>query len=126
VSSDTKRGVYVSILNIIQGDVDPADVHKSLQRIREKKIAKFIPWGPASIQVSACPVDLRSTLTSGRAVETVTLREDGAPRERSHVGESQQHLFGKCRWQLMQGCGCSALQGYLQVVRWPDEAQGVP
>ena len=25
-------------------------VHKSLQRIRERKLANFIPWGPASIQ----------------------------------------------------------------------------
>ncbi|TRY77837.1 hypothetical protein TCAL_06806, partial [Tigriopus californicus] len=28
------------------------DVHKSLQRIRERKLAGFIPWGPASIQVA--------------------------------------------------------------------------
>ncbi len=27
-------------------------VHKSLQRIRERKLARFIPWGPASIQVA--------------------------------------------------------------------------
>eukprot|EP00047_Mylnosiga_fluctuans_P005135 m.238648 g.238648 ORF g.238648 m.238648 type:complete len:470 (+) comp13334_c0_seq1:39-1448(+) len=43
---------YISILNIIQGDVDPTQVHKSLQRIRERKLANFIPWGPASIQVA--------------------------------------------------------------------------
>lgn len=36
----------------IQGEVDPTQVHKSLQRIRERKLAQFIPWGPASIQVS--------------------------------------------------------------------------
>lgn len=29
-------------------------VHKSLQRIRERKLAQFIPWGPASIQVCVC------------------------------------------------------------------------
>ena len=29
-----------------------SQVHKSLQRIRERKLANFIPWGPASIQVS--------------------------------------------------------------------------
>mmetsp|Transcript_60472 Transcript_60472/g.153672 ORF Transcript_60472/g.153672 Transcript_60472/m.153672 type:complete len:468 (+) Transcript_60472:77-1480(+) len=52
VSCSTRRGVYVSILNIIQGDVDPTQVHKSLQRIRERKLAKFIKWGPASIQVA--------------------------------------------------------------------------
>jgi len=43
---------YISILNIIQGDVDPTDVHQSLLRIRERQLATFIPWGPASIQVA--------------------------------------------------------------------------
>jgi len=52
VSCSTRRGVYISILNIIQGDVDPTQVHKSLQRIRERKLASFIKWGPASIQVA--------------------------------------------------------------------------
>eukprot|EP00013_Stygamoeba_regulata_P003826 CAMPEP_0177631622 /NCGR_PEP_ID=MMETSP0447-20121125/1848_1 /TAXON_ID=0 /ORGANISM="Stygamoeba regulata, Strain BSH-02190019" /LENGTH=487 /DNA_ID=CAMNT_0019133119 /DNA_START=55 /DNA_END=1518 /DNA_ORIENTATION=+ len=51
VSATTRRGCYMSILNLIQGDVDPIEVHKSLQRIRERKLARFIPWGPASIQV---------------------------------------------------------------------------
>lgn len=52
VSCSTRRGCYISILNIIQGEVDPTQVHKSLQRIRERKMAKFITWGPASIQVA--------------------------------------------------------------------------
>jgi len=52
VSCPTRKGCYISILNIIQGEVDPTQVHKSLQRIRERKMAKFIPWGPASIQVA--------------------------------------------------------------------------
>lgn len=43
---------FLAILNIIQGEVDPSQVHKSLQRIRERKLANFIPWGPASIQVA--------------------------------------------------------------------------
>ena len=52
VSASTRRGCYLSILNIIQGDVDPTQVHKALQRIRERKLVQFIPWGPASIQVA--------------------------------------------------------------------------
>ncbi|KAF9803360.1 hypothetical protein SFRURICE_007206 [Spodoptera frugiperda] len=48
----TNQHCYISILNIIQGEVDPSQVHKSLQRIRERKLASFIPWGPASIQVA--------------------------------------------------------------------------
>ena len=47
-----KKSCYISILNVIQGEVDPTDVHKSLLRIRERKLAQFIPWGPASIQVA--------------------------------------------------------------------------
>ena len=30
-------------------------MHKSLQRIRERKLANFIEWGPASIQVGGRP-----------------------------------------------------------------------
>lgn len=52
VSAPMRRGCYVSILNIIQGDVDPTQVHKSLQKIRERRKTRFIPWGPASIQVA--------------------------------------------------------------------------
>ncbi|RKO84380.1 tubulin gamma chain [Blyttiomyces helicus] len=51
-TNPTKKSCYISILNIIQGDADPTDVHKSLMRIRERRLAQFIPWGPASIQVA--------------------------------------------------------------------------
>lgn len=46
------KSKYISILNIIQGDVDPTQLHQSLMRIRERKLANFIEWGPASIQVA--------------------------------------------------------------------------
>eukprot|EP01067_Filipodium_phascolosomae_P008403 Filipodium_phascolosomae@DN7131_c0_g1_i1.p1 len=52
VSASTRRGVYISILNIIRGEADPTQVHKSLQRISERKLVSFIKWGPASIQVA--------------------------------------------------------------------------
>ena len=51
-TNPSKKSCYISILNIIQGEADPTDVHKSLLRIRERKLATFIPWGPASIQVA--------------------------------------------------------------------------
>jgi len=40
VSADTQRGCYISILNIIQGKVDPAQIHESLSRLRQRKLAK--------------------------------------------------------------------------------------
>ena len=52
MSGASKSSCYISALNIIQGDVDPRDVHKSLLRIRERHLANFVPWGPASIQVA--------------------------------------------------------------------------
>ncbi|KAI9804531.1 MAG: hypothetical protein M1825_001430 [Sarcosagium campestre] len=51
-TNPSKQSCYISILNIIQGEADPSDVHKSLLRIRERSLATFIPWGPASIQVA--------------------------------------------------------------------------
>uniref|UniRef100_A0A2K5EM06 Tubulin/FtsZ GTPase domain-containing protein n=1 Tax=Aotus nancymaae TaxID=37293 RepID=A0A2K5EM06_AOTNA len=54
----------IAILSIIQGQVDPTQVHKSLQRIQEQKLANFISWGPASIQLALlrkspyCPHEL--------------------------------------------------------------------
>jgi tubulin gamma len=51
-TSAASTSCYISILNIIQGEVDPTQVHKSLNRIQQRKLAQFIPWGPASIQVA--------------------------------------------------------------------------
>ncbi|ERM98798.1 hypothetical protein AMTR_s00093p00080210 [Amborella trichopoda] len=51
-TKEASQAKYISILNIIQGEVDPTQVHKSLQRIRERKLVNFIEWGPASTQVS--------------------------------------------------------------------------
>lgn len=48
----SKQSCYIAALNIIQGDVDPREVHKSLLRIRERHLASFVPWGPAGIQVA--------------------------------------------------------------------------
>ncbi|KAL7579321.1 hypothetical protein ACA910_013999 [Epithemia clementina (nom. ined.)] len=60
VSANTKNsGCYISMLNIIQegggrgnNSIDPTDIHKALQRIRDKSSLNFIPWGPASVQVA--------------------------------------------------------------------------
>ncbi|OIR57851.1 MAG: tubulin gamma chain [Amphiamblys sp. WSBS2006] len=48
----SKKACYVSALNIIRGDAVSADVHKTLLRVRERRMAQFAPWGPASIGVA--------------------------------------------------------------------------
>ncbi|KAK4688703.1 tubulin gamma, partial [Tremellales sp. Uapishka_1] len=67
-TTSTKSSCYISCLNIISGDVDPTDVHKSLLRIRERQLANFIPWGPASIQVA-----LAKRKTTGNKVSGVMM-----------------------------------------------------
>ena len=44
-----KKSCYISILNVIQGEVDPTDVHKSLLRIRERSRALLISWLQATL-----------------------------------------------------------------------------
>ncbi|CDR97599.1 tubulin gamma chain, putative [Babesia bigemina] len=52
MSAPMKDGLYISALNVIMGDVDPSEIQKSLQRVRERKLVEFIKWNPASIQVA--------------------------------------------------------------------------
>lgn len=55
-ASKLHQPCYISILDIISSPatepIDPSEIQKSLIRIRERHLAPFIPWGPASIQVS--------------------------------------------------------------------------
>lgn len=51
-TGQSKSSCYLSILNIIQGEVDPTDIHKSLLRIRERNLANFMPSAPTSLQIS--------------------------------------------------------------------------
>ena len=100
---DGKKGCYISILNIIQGEVDPTQVHKSLQRIRERKLAEFIPWGPASIQAStstwslfprgALVLNAVSVAAAGGAVAEIAVHQDLSPRERPDDGQPHRHPY---------------------------------
>ncbi|KAJ7087355.1 gamma tubulin [Mycena belliarum] len=50
-SKVTPTSCYISNLCIIQGDIDPNETHQTRLRIREREMASFIPWGPASLQI---------------------------------------------------------------------------
>lgn len=52
VSCNTRQGAYLSLLNIIQGDVDSSQVHAALQRVKSRQMCRFIDWAPASVQVA--------------------------------------------------------------------------
>ncbi len=52
VSTPLRSGSYLALLALIQGDVDQKEIHKALQRIQDRNLASFVPWGPASIQVA--------------------------------------------------------------------------
>ena len=50
-SADSVSHCYLSILNIILGEADSSQVYSGLQRIKERGLARFVPWGPAGIDV---------------------------------------------------------------------------
>jgi tubulin gamma len=52
VSAHMDTGMFISILNIIQGEVDPSEIQRALGQIRENRSLRFIPWGPASVQLA--------------------------------------------------------------------------
>lgn len=54
-SVQSRNGVYLSALHIIQGDIDPSEVHSSMQTIANQNAPRFIPWGPNSVQVILAP-----------------------------------------------------------------------
>lgn len=83
-SKEYDKSKYISILNIIQGEVDPTQVHKSLQRIRERKLANFIEWGPASIQVAL----------SKKSPYTASANRVSGLMLANHT--SIRHLFNRC------------------------------
>jgi tubulin gamma len=54
-------GCYGALMAIIQGGggpaaaatgTDPLEIHKALQRIKERRLVPFIPWGPATFQIA--------------------------------------------------------------------------
>ncbi|XP_071902043.1 tubulin gamma-1 chain isoform X3 [Coffea arabica] len=83
-TKEASQAKYISILNIIQGEVDPTQVHESLQRIRERKLVNFIEWGPASIQVAL----------SRKSPYVQTAHRVSGLMLASHTGI--RHLFAKC------------------------------
>ncbi|KAM7275532.1 hypothetical protein ACFE04_017398 [Oxalis oulophora] len=83
-TKEASQAKYISILNIIQGEVDPTQVHESLQRIRERKLVNFIEWGPASIQVAL----------SRKSPYVQTAHRVSGLMLASHT--SIRHLFSKC------------------------------
>jgi tubulin gamma len=52
VSAHIDKGMFISILNIIQGEIDPSEIQNALGQIRENRALRFIPWGPASVQLA--------------------------------------------------------------------------
>ena len=82
VSANTRSGCYISILNIIQGnDVDPSQVHKALQRIRERRLVQLIPWGPASIQVALARISPHIIMARRHKVSGFMLANDTSMAE---------------------------------------------
>lgn len=99
-----KSGVYLSVLNVIQGDVDPLEVHKSLQRIRERQQIKMMGWGPAGIQGGAAwcrCVSLFLTAHRSGAGQAQPLPDQQESGLWAAAGQPHQHC------QALSEAGCS-------------------
>ncbi|KIJ34608.1 hypothetical protein M422DRAFT_782767 [Sphaerobolus stellatus SS14] len=70
-TTPSKSACYISLLNIIQGDVDPTEVYQCLLRIRERQLANFVPWGPSCPQI--VPTRKSPYVTSSHRVSGVML-----------------------------------------------------
>jgi len=52
VESPLHKGKYISLMNVIQGDLEFGEIHKSLQKLKQKHLEdSFISWGPSGPQV---------------------------------------------------------------------------
>jgi len=51
-SNDGLQGKFISVLNVIQGDVQPQQVHTALQRLKSRALTNFIDWAPVNMQVA--------------------------------------------------------------------------
>ncbi|CAI5530981.1 unnamed protein product [Closterium sp. Naga37s-1] len=79
-----KTSVFDVMRRLLQAEVDPGEVNKSMQRIREKQAASFNEWGPANIQVA---LSRKSPyVQTGHKVSGLMLA--------NHTG--MRHLFGRC------------------------------
>jgi len=52
VEAPLHKGKYISFMNVLQGELEYGEIHKSLQKLRQKQLDdSFITWGPAGPQV---------------------------------------------------------------------------
>ena len=77
-------------------------MHKSLQRIRERKLANFIEWGPASIQVHPCsPRETKRGFMLHRAdLMAVTAQA----LYRTDTRSKRLHHRDRCRYKRRADC----------------------
>lgn len=51
-TSPSKKSAYLSIWSLVRGEIDSLDLHKSMQRIKERQLATFVPWSPAEFNLT--------------------------------------------------------------------------
>ncbi|CAL6029650.1 Gamma_tubulin [Hexamita inflata] len=51
IANCSRDGCYLSLLNIVSGNVDVSEIQKSTQRLRERRQVKFAPWTSNNVQI---------------------------------------------------------------------------
>lgn len=47
----SRDGMYISLLNVLSGDIDVQQIQKSVNRLKERRQIKFCPWTSQNIQI---------------------------------------------------------------------------
>ncbi|KAH0573652.1 Gamma tubulin [Spironucleus salmonicida] len=50
--SCSRDGTYISLLNLLQGQLDSTQLHRSVTRLQERRSVRFSPWAPSNIQLA--------------------------------------------------------------------------
>ena len=105
-TTPSKTACYISILNIIQGEVDPTDVivMPCLRSIFASLLLNHrLPFTVAGAPISAENTGtsagklhpLGSSVDTGRPHTEIALRTHEPPRKRAHAGQPHQHCIGE-------------------------------
>jgi tubulin gamma len=71
-ASSSKLSSNIALLNILRGDIDPADLHKGLARLKEKRMVNFVPWCPVAYQIALSKNSFASNQLQGLCLANST------------------------------------------------------
>ncbi|CEF68752.1 Tubulin family and Alpha tubulin family and Tubulin/FtsZ, GTPase domain and Tubulin/FtsZ, C-terminal domain and Tubulin/FtsZ, 2-layer sandwich domain and Tubulin, C-terminal domain-containing protein [Strongyloides ratti] len=60
VRSDLRNGKFMSICLLYRGDVTPKDVNEAINKLKNKKLLKFVDWCPTGFKIGISSYEMKS------------------------------------------------------------------